>query len=136
MVFIKNEFLFVFLFLFYSCSQKKRFDFEFVENKVEDSMKFNNWKIDSWGCLNLRSLDLAKELIENNLLINDSIQRFINIFGAPNEINEEKNLMALIYYSETQCINGEINTGADKCWVQFNFSNQLLIEVPSVFACE
>lgn len=132
---IKIKLIIVFLcnFFFCSCQEKSN---KVIDNENSKNQIINNWKKDSLGCLGLRSLDLAKKIIEDNNLLGCSKENFEDFFGAPNDliINEEK--IALIYYIEARCKNDKLVNGADKCWIQFSFVRNKLSSVPKVSACE
>lgn len=120
---------YIFLLLFYSC--KKEPSYKTLDKSIQ-----NIWKADSLGCLNKRSLELAKELIIKNELIGKSELEFINIFGLPNKLIKQRDKVVYIYYIETRCKKGKIIENIDKCWIQINFEKGRLVSIPELFSCE
>lgn len=122
--------------LFPSCQNSRK---ETIHNFTESKdipMKTNDWKRDKEGCLRLRSLGLAEELINKNDLLNKSKEKFLSVFGEPNDMIEDESISKLIYYIENVCKEGVPIRNADRCWIQFDFYNDELIQIPKVFACE
>ena len=144
-----NQF-FIYCFILFGCVNTESTDTsERVSMKQNSHIQdVNDWKRDSLGCLRLRSLELARDMIEQNNLLDKSTEEFINYFGKPNEINKGGRLakrypfgsqseIILIYYIETLCENDTfIIEGADKCWVWFNFRENKLKKIPEIIACE
>ena len=112
-----NQF-FVFCFIFYGCINT-----EDTNTSSRVSMKQNNyiqnlndWKRDSLGCLRLRSLELARTMIEKNDLLGKSTEEFINYFGKPNEITKKDQEAFFVYYIEIRCKDDTfVIEEADKC---------------------
>lgn len=131
----KLLFLLIFSFLLYCCQNKKSNDN--TENKTETENIViidnydNDWQKDYEGCLNLRTLQYAKILIEDNNLLGKSTNEFINVFGKPNKIEEYDNKVYLIYFMHSVCEEGKKVEGADECWVDFYFENDKLTEIPN-----
>jgi hypothetical protein len=126
------------LFLLFSCCWQKKNNKNRVEMETPTitEIQNNNWKKDSVGCLRLRTLELADSLIVANNLLGKSTNEFIDIFGKPNEIIEQNHRVLFNYYMMSVCRDDELVEGADKCWVQFDFINDKLVEIPNVYLIE
>lgn len=97
----------------------------------------HNWRIDSCGCLGLRSLELAGSLIEENDLLNKSAEEFESVFGRPNKKKTLNDMVYLVYYLNSVCDeNNRPRKGADRCWVEFVFQNNRLTEIPQYYTIE
>lgn len=96
-----------------------------------------DWKIDSCGCLGIRSMALAKLLIEENNLLEKSSSEFIEVFGKPNNTKTDDGVIYLQYYFNTVCDKKKHPIkGADKCRVEFVFKDGLLLEIPKYYDME
>ena len=105
----------------------------FLKNLFKDKPKqnvviINDWKKDQNGCLKLRTEKLAIELIHNLNL--SSKEKFINVFGEPNEKKFINDAEVLVYYFDTLCDAQE----QDKCYAEFYFKSGLLTSTE--FLCE
>lgn len=97
----------------------------------------HDWRIDSCGCLGLRSLELAGSLIEENDLLNKSAEEFESVFGMPNKRKTQNNVIYLVYYLNSVCDdNNQPRKNADRCWVEFVFQDNRLIEIPQYYTIE
>lgn len=139
MVDFKNFYLvfILFLFSFKNCNN----DTNNEDNKFEPQINHlttieNDWKRDEYGCLRLRTLELANELINKYNLLNSSTDSFKSVFGEPHKTYINKNKLTYIYIIEAYCIDGSPVYDSDVCWIQFEFINNKLIDIPDVFACE
>jgi len=81
----------------------------------------NDWKKDKVGCLKLRTEQLATTLIKNNQLVNATKERFLKVFGSPNETQDREGKEVLIYYFDTVCVDGKLKQAGDKCYANFYF---------------
>ena len=107
----------------------------FLKNLFKDKPKqnvviINDWKKDQNGCLKLRTENLAIELIAKNNLNHSSKEKFINVFGEPNEKRFINDTEVLVYYFDTLCDAQE----QDKCYAEFYFKSGLLTSTE--FLCE
>ena len=93
-------------------------------------MIINDWKKDQNGCLKLRTEKLAIELIAKHNLNHSSKEKFINVFGEPNEKKFINDTEVLVYYFDTLCDAQE----QDKCYAEFYFRRGLLTSTE--FLCE
>ena len=57
----------------------------FRDKPEQNETIINDWKKDQNGCLKLRTKKLAIELITKHNLNHSSKEKFINVFGEPNE---------------------------------------------------
>lgn len=119
-----------------SCQQTEKNKSVEINNSPVFKFQNNDWKNDVNGCLGLRTLELAEQLIKDHKLLKSPIEEFYELFGKPNEISENNDKTILIYFTENNCQNGLPVQGADKCWIQFEFDKNRLAEIPKVFACE
>lgn len=104
-------------------------------NVIEDIGE--DWRIDSCGCMGLRSIAMAKSMIEESDLVNHSIEEFEKVFGKPNERRTDVDQVVLIYYFNSICDNdNRPRKGADKCWLEFVFKNNQLQEIPKYYSVE
>ncbi len=89
----------------------------------------NPWKRDSCGCLHIRSYRMAKDMLEDYNLINNTIIEFEKHFGTPNfiETYNTENEKYLGYYYESICDKEKrMIKGADRSWMEFQFVNDTL----------
>ena len=89
----------------------------------------NPWKRDSCGCLHIRSYRMAKDMLEDYNLLNNTINEFEKYFGTPNFIKtyNTENEKFLGYYYESICDKEKkIIEGADCSWLEFQFVNDTL----------
>lgn len=105
-------------------------------NKLTHSELSKVWIEDSLGCKHHRNLRLAKKLIIENNLIGISPEKFMEIFGKPNEQFISSLDTYLVYYTETICDEDRLIEKSDKCWIKFDFIENKLKEFPEFFACE
>lgn len=99
-----------------------------------NSSQSNDWTKDYWGCLNLRNEKLAKELVKQYDLDNKSQERFLKVFGNPNEKAKKEDFEILIYYFNSICDKNKPTKDSDKCFAKFYFeSNKLKL---TDFECE
>lgn len=104
-------------------------------NVIEDIGE--DWKTDSCGCMGVRSIALAKSMIEEADLVNHSIVEFEKVFGKPNEMRTDIDQIVLIYYFNSICDNdNRPRKGSDKCWLEFVFKNNQLQEIPKYYSIE
>jgi hypothetical protein len=83
----------------------------------------SNWTSDSCGCKNKRTEALANKLIEENGLMNSNKNKFLNVFGSPNEVKKDGDYDILIYYFGTICDNNKPSLGSDTCFAKFYFKS-------------
>ena len=104
----------------------------FLKNLFKDKPKqnINDWKKDQNGCLKLRTENLAIELIAKHNLNLSSKEKFITVFGEPNEKKLINDTEVLVYYFDTLCDAQE----QDKCYAEFYFKRGLLTSTE--FLCE
>lgn len=89
----------------------------------------NPWKKDSCGCLGLRTWRLAKDMLEDYNLLNNSIYEFEKYFGTPNFIktyNTESEKFLGYYYESICDKEKKMIKGADRSWMEFEFLNDTL----------
>ena len=114
-----------------TCQMKKDRLYNITEDNKED------WRIDSCGCLGLRSIALAKSLIEDYGLEGNSREEFEKVFGKPNVWRTEQTQIVLVYYFNSICDDdNRPRKGADKCWMEFVFENNQLKEIPKYYSIE
>lgn len=107
------------------------------EDQRPEPDKAQEWRNDSCGCLGIRSMNLAKMLIEENGLLNKTVEEFVGVFGAPNKKKTVTNTVILLYYSNSICDeNRRLNVGSDRCWIEFVFENNQLKEIPEYYNVE
>jgi hypothetical protein len=92
------------------------------------------WGKDSVGCLRLRTIELAKEMIAENHLMNSSKNDFIKVFNSPNVILQTQGGEVLKYYFDGFCENGIPIGDSDKCYATFLFKDGELFNTN--FTCE
>ena len=92
------------------------------------------WVKDSIGCKQLRTKELATKLIDGNRLMHDTKERFLKVFQAPNETAQTKDEEVLKYYFNTMCEKGKLVPNSDKCYANFYFKSNNLVEMH--FVCE
>lgn len=116
-------------------NEKKQFTSENIAMLNVTSTEFitldtnrQKWLKDSTGCLYLRSLELADQLIKNYDLFHKSKSEFILVFGKPNDINNTQDKLYLIYYIKSVCYEGMLIENADKSWIDFIIINDTLRE--------
>jgi hypothetical protein len=102
----------------------------FKDKPEQNVMIINDWKKDQNGCLKLRTEKLAIELIAKHNLNHSSKEKFINVFGEPNEKKFINDAEVLVYYFDTLCDAQE----QDKCYAEFYFKSGLLTSTE--FLCE
>jgi hypothetical protein len=102
----------------------------FKDKPEQNVMIINDWKKDQNGCLKLRTEKLAIELIAKHNLNDSSKEKFINVFGEPNEKKLINDAEVLVYYFDTLCDAQE----QDKCYAEFYFRRGLLTSTE--FLCE
>jgi len=102
----------------------------FKDKPQQNVMIINDWKKDQNGCLKLRTEKLAIELIAKHNLNDSSKEKFINVFGEPNEKKLINDAEVLVYYFDTLCDAQE----QDKCYAEFYFRRGLLTSTE--FLCE
>ena len=102
----------------------------FKDKPEQNVMIINDWKKDQNGCLKLRTEKLAIELIAKHNLNDSSKEKFINVFGEPNEKKFINDAEVLVYYFDTLCDVQE----QDKCYAKFYFKSGLLTSTE--FLCE
>ena len=102
----------------------------FKDNSEQNEVIINDWKKDQNGCLKLRTEKLAIELIAKHNLNDSSKEKFINVFGEPNEKKFINDAEVLVYYFDTLCDAQE----QDKCYAEFYFKRGLLTSTE--FLCE
>lgn len=115
------KFILIFSFILFSCETKEKKEI----NKIEIN---KYWVQDSLGCLNKRNEKLSKIIINKYKLENSSKETFVEIFGKPNELEKDGNILILIYYLQSICTNNSINEHSDKCYARFYFHNNRLID--------
>jgi hypothetical protein len=103
------------------------------KNSINTALSLK-WVQDSVGCKQLRSKELATQLIKDNHLMNDTKERFLEVFQAPNEKDNTKDVEILKYYFNTMCENGKLAPNSDKCYASFYFKSNKLVEMH--FVCE
>jgi len=138
MVHIKY-FIIVCILMFSGCSGKNSKQSSMVssfENK-QNELFSSNWRRDTFGCLNYRNLDIAKEIITSNSLIGKSSKIFIQYFGVPNfeHTTSEKKTFSYFFYAKCDS-NQQIILRADKGWINFDFINDTLRTCPDFYAIE
>lgn len=80
---------------------------------------------------------MAESLIVEYELLNKSIVDFKKVFGEPNEMQIKNDKVYLVYYFNSMCnADNKIIDGADRCWMDFVFENNLLIEIPKYYMIE
>ena len=102
----------------------------FKDKPEQNVVIINDWKKDQNGCLKLRTENLAIELIAKHNLNHSSKEKFINVFGEPNEKKLINDTEVLVYYFDTLCDVQE----QDKCYAEFYFKSGLLTSTE--FLCE
>ena len=102
----------------------------FKDNSEQNEVIINDWKKDQNGCLKLRTEKLAIELIAKHNLNDSSKEKFITVFGEPNEKKLINDTEVLVYYFDTLCDAQE----QDKCYAEFYFKRGLLTSTE--FLCE
>ena len=70
----------------------------FKDKPEQNETIINDWKKDQNGCLKLRTKKLAIELIAKHNLNHSSKEKFINVFGEPNEKKFINDTEVLVYY--------------------------------------
>ena len=73
----------------------------FKDKPKQNIMIINDWKKDQNGCLKLRTEKLAIELIAKHNLNHSSKEKFITVFGEPNEKKLINDAEVLVYYFDT-----------------------------------
>lgn len=125
------------IFIVNSCNSNNFNNISLDKNDSIESVKNNEWIIDSCGCLGLRSIEMAESLIVEYELLNKSIVDFKKVFGEPNEMQIKNDKVYLVYYFNSMCnADNKIIDGADRCWMDFVFENNLLIEIPKYYMIE
>jgi hypothetical protein len=86
-----------------------------METEKEDRFEF--WKLDTATCKKIRTAEDAR-YIEDSLNWENKTKKFvIDILGNPDTlIILNKKSQALVYYYDTPCYNGIMDT-LDNCWV-------------------
>jgi hypothetical protein len=83
----------------------------------------NNWTMDSCGCKHQRSKLLAKTLIDENRLMRNSKEKFLSIFGSPNQVEQNNDYDILIYYFDSICDENKPSVGSDTSFAKFYFKS-------------
>jgi len=104
------------------------------QKAIADTALFSKWVQDSVGCKQLRNKDLASRLVKDNNLMHDTKERFLEVFQAPNEKTNSEDAEILKYYFNTRCENGKLAPNSDKCYANFYFKSNKLVEIH--FVCE
>lgn len=86
----------------------------------------NSWSKDKNGCLQLRSRALADSLIEKYDLKTSSKETFLKVFHTPDTTQQTDNEEVLIYYMQSDCVNGRPVKESDHCWAEFYFKHNKL----------
>lgn len=110
-----------------------------VMSRVDDKINLyeNIWKIDSCGCLKLRTALMADSIITNNNLVGNDTLAFMKHMGKYNQKQKTQDGFVLIYYIKTLCINNVIDENADKSWIMFDFNHEgKLKRIPKAIAIE
>ena len=102
----------------------------FKDKPEQNQTIINDCKKHQNGCLKLRTEKLAIELIAKHNLNHSSKEKFINVFGEPNEKKLINDTEVLVYYFDTLCDVQE----QDKCYAEFYFKSGLLTSTE--FLCE
>jgi hypothetical protein len=99
------------------------------------SKPLNAWGRDSLGCKQLRTEQLAQQMVEDGKLMNDSKEKFLSVFYNPDTTaaQVERGYM-LIYYMNNMCEKGRQIPNSDKCYATFYFRNNKLVDMD--FTCE
>ena len=105
---------------------------------ISSNIKSANWIKDTFGCLKLRSLEIAQDLIIENELLNKSKEKFLLIFGEPNEKIISEGRLIFNYYINSYCDSANKPIlNSDKSWIDFYFdSTGRLKEIPQTIGIE
>ena len=93
-----------------------------------------DWHKDEYGCLKLRTKELAEKLVSNNKLMNSTKEDFLQVFNTPNVIEHNEKGEVWVYYMDTICADGKLIPEGDKCYADFSFTNNKLTAIN--FPCE
>jgi hypothetical protein len=104
------------------------------ETKKQSINHTNDWKRDEYGCLKLRNKKLADSLIKKHNLEQETVEKFEQVFGQPNDTKVVNTQNVLIYYFDCICKENTIVKNSDKCYAEFYFKNNKLID--KIFLCE
>jgi len=136
-----NCILIIYFLIISSCTTNKggKQDDIFLDTSQNKQIELaiKNWKIDTFGCLGYRNLEMVEEIILSNSLLGKTTNTFIEHFGNPNFEYTNLNERGLGYYFYSLCdSNQKINIDSDKGWIIFSFTNDTLNEIPINIAIE
>ena len=95
------------------------------------------WKRDSFGCLKMRTAQMADSIITNNSLVGKDTLAFIAHMGKYNKKENNQEGFVLIYYIKSICLDGAIDDNADKSWIRFPFNRDgKLMRIPQEIVVE
>ena len=118
-----------------SCNNNNQISIPGFDNSQVSKLEMNDWQKDKYGCLKLRTKELAEKLIKKNNLYEKRREDFLQVFGEPNKTKQEGDkYVILIYYFDTACRDGKLQKDSDKCYANFYFSNDKLVR--DVYLCE
>ena len=95
------------------------------------------WKKDSCGCENVRTYKMVKTIVEQKGLVGKNKEELLSYLGKPNEVLHGDNHEYLLYYITCYCDrNKRVINNSDKTWIEFDFLNNSLVEMPDCINVE
>ncbi len=85
---------------------------------------YNDWRVDTLGCLKLRTLSNAKYIRDSLNIVNKESSFVINKLGQPNFQTINSNIEIIRYYFDTYCHESEIIDTLDYCWLEMSFERE------------
>ena len=79
----------------------------------------SNFKIDSLGCLGLRSKNSIDFIYLNSKIEGKPERELLDLLGKPNDTISANGKLNLRYYFDSYCSNGFPIDSVEKCWSNF-----------------
>lgn len=82
------------------------------------------WKNDSLGCDNVRTIDSFDKLLKGYSLAQKDEAEMLKVLGTPNEEEKYSGKTIAIYYFSSICTANKIVKGSDKSSIRVSFDEQ------------
>lgn len=99
-----------------------------TRNKMNEKI-VSDWKYDSTGCMELRTIAKAKYIKDSLDLINKQKELIINYLGEPNFNFNDGSTNVIRYYFDTFCQDNKIIDSIDYCWIEFSIKNKKVDQI-------
>lgn len=122
--------------MIFQCNNEKRpllLQKQILNDSINTIVK--EWRIDSLGCLNLRTIEKANTLFKVLQFNKKKGKEIIEILGSPNYISNYGPNFCYSYIFNALCYNNKLIDSADYCWIDFLFNSNDSILISMLPIC-